>query len=295
MMTTLAVVGCSAMCASSSRTPCDSSSHVDEETTDLALPGAFGHDVPMGRYEHEVMNAVGLRGTVSVRDLAVLLDVSEQTIRRIVKPMVERGEVTKVHGAIVGVSATGEAPFLDRMNVERAAKVAVAAAVARLVHDRDAVVLDTGSTTAFIAQALRGHRGLTVVTNSSFVATTLATVPGNRVHMAGVELRNHDGASFDAQAFRVVRSMRVRVAVLSTSAIDMRRGCMVHEQCEAEMSAAMGEIADTRVVAADASKFGRSALVSLAPFRSGDTVVTDRRPDRAYVRLLDPARVHVAP
>jgi DeoR family glycerol-3-phosphate regulon repressor len=241
------------------------------------------------------MSAVGLRGTVSVRDLAALLDVSEQTVRRVVRPMVERGDVRKVHGAIVGVTATGEAPFLERMNVEREAKVRIAAAVASLVRDRDTVALDTGSTTAFIAQALRAHHGLTVVTNSSFVATTLATVPGNRVHMAGVELRNHDGASFDAQAFRVVRSMHVRVAVLSASAVDPRRGVMVHEQCEAEMSSAMGDIADVRIVAADASKFGRSALVALPAFGADDLVVTDTRPSRVLERTLRPARVVVAP
>ncbi|MEX1107204.1 MAG: DeoR/GlpR family DNA-binding transcription regulator [Ilumatobacteraceae bacterium] len=249
----------------------------------------------MGRYEHEIMSAIGLRGTVSVRDLAALLDVSEQTVRRVVKPMVDRGEVRKIHGAIVGVTATGDAPFLERMNVERDAKVGIAATVADMVRDGDTIALDTGSTTAFIAQALRGHHGLTVVTNSSFVATTLATVPGNRVHMAGVELRNHDGASFDAQAFRVVNAMRVRVAVLSASAVDPSRGVMVHEQCEAEMSASMGEIADLRIVAADASKFGRSALVALPSLRADDVVVTDRRPDRTIERTLRPARVIVAP
>jgi DeoR family glycerol-3-phosphate regulon repressor len=248
----------------------------------------------MGRYEHEVMNAVGLRGTVSVRDLAALLDVSEQTVRRVVKPMVERGEVHKVHGAITSVTSTGDAPFLTRMNVARDAKVAIAARVAQLVRDGDTVALDTGSTTGFIAQALRGHHGLTVVTNSSFVATTLATIPGNRVHMAGVELRNHDGASFDAFAFHVIRSMKVRLAILSASAVDPTRGPMVHEHCEAEMSAAMSAIADQRIVAVDAGKFGRSALVAVGPLRAGDVVVTDERPSTTIARALRPATVLVA-
>ena len=97
--------------------------------------------VVMGRYEHEVMNAVGLRGTVSVRDLAALLDVSAQTVRRVVKPMVQRGEVHKVHGAITSVTSTGDAPFLTRMNVARDAKVAIAARVAQLVRDGDSVAL----------------------------------------------------------------------------------------------------------------------------------------------------------
>jgi DeoR family glycerol-3-phosphate regulon repressor len=240
----------------------------------------------MSVYEQEVLNAVGLRGTISVRELAALLSVSEQTVRRVVKPLVERGVVDKVHGAVVGRSRPGEAPFLARMALHQRAKVAIAARVASMVVDGDVIALDTGSTTGFVAQALRQHRGLTVVTNSTFIATTLATIPGNRVHMAGVELRNHDGASFDASAFAVVQSMQVRVAILSASAIDTRRGLMVREQAEAEMSATMSAIADLRVFAVDASKLGQSGLVALAPLTGADTLVTDLHPVEALGGVL---------
>ncbi len=245
----------------------------------------------MARYEEEVLNAVALRGTISVRELATLLNVSEQTVRRVVQPLVERGAVDKVHGAVVGRSRPGEAPFLARMTVHQREKVAIAGAVAALVRDGDAIALDTGSTTGFVAQTLRQHRGLTVVTNSTFIATTLATIPGNRVHMAGVELRNHDGASFDSSAFAVVRSMRVRVAILSASAIDARRGLMVQEHAEAEMSAAMGDIAEQRVFAVDSSKFGMQGLVALPPVRAGDVIVTDRAPDAELRAALAPGEV----
>lgn len=254
----------------------------------------------MARYEHEVMNAVGLRGTVTVAELASLLDVSEQTVRRVIRPMVQRGEVAKVHGAVVANHQTGprgaggEAPFLARMNVNQRAKLAIAAEVATLIADGDSIALDSGSTTGFIAQALRQHRALTIVTNSSFIATSLATIPGNRVHMAGVELRNHDGASFDRAAFAVVSAMKVRCAILSTSAVDSERGFMVHEHCEAEMSSTMADIADVRIVAVDHTKFGTIGLVALAPLRRGDHVVTDAKPARGFASVLGNATVRVA-
>lgn len=240
-----------------------------------------------------MLNAVALRGSASIRELATLLSVSEQTVRRVVRPLVERGAVDKVHGAVVGRSGVGDAPFLARMTVHQREKVAVASGVAALVRDGDTVVLDTGSTTGFVAQALRRHRGLTVVTNSTFIATTLATIPGNRVHMAGVELRNHDGASFDRSAFDVVRAMRVRLAILSASALDATSGLMVQELVEAEMSAAMGAIAERRVFAVDSSKFGRSGLVALPSLGEGDVVVTDDEPGAALRGALVPASVEV--
>jgi DeoR family glycerol-3-phosphate regulon repressor len=239
------------------------------------------------RLEHDVLNVVSLRGSMGVRDLAVLLGVSEQTVRRVVRPMVERGQVAKVHGAVVATQRPGEQPFLARMNVARQAKVAIAAEVARLIDDGDSVVLDTGSTTGYIAQALRQRRELTVVTNSAFIATSLATIPGNRVYVAGTELRSHDGASFDRRAFEVVQSMRVRWAVLSASAVDPECGFMVHDRAEAEMSAAMAAIADIRIMAVDCSKWGRRALVAVDRLREGDIVVSDGPPTRDYCSLLE--------
>ncbi len=240
------------------------------------------------------MNAVALRGSVTVRELAMLLHVSEQTVRRIVKPLVERGEVEKVHGAVVGRTRPGEAPFLARMTIHQRAKVAIANMVASLVRDGDVIALDTGSTTGFVAQALRRHRGLTVVTNSTFIATSLATIPGNKVLMAGVELRNHDGASFDDSAFAVVRSMQVRLAILSASALDVQRGLMVQELAEAEMSSAMGGVAESRVFAVDSSKIDRSGLVALAPLGEGDVLVTDVPLPPGHASVLRPGRVLVA-
>lgn len=246
----------------------------------------------MASYEADVLQAVALRGRVTVRELAALLGVSDQTVRRVVGPMAERGDVDKLHGAILARTRTGEPPFLARMAMDQDAKVAVATVVAGIVADGDSIALDTGSTTGFIAQALRQHRNLTVVTNSTFVATILATIPGNRVHMAGTELRNHDGAAFDDDAFRTVRSMRVRYAVLSASAIDPKRGVMVHEHAEAEMWRAMAGIAERRIVAADHTKFGRSALVAIGTAQAGramqpgDIIATDVRPPRSCARVL---------
>ena len=248
----------------------------------------------MPLYEDDIMHAVAMRGSVSVRELAMLLNVSEQTVRRVVKPLVERGEVEKVHGAVVGRSRPGEAPFLARMAVNQRAKVAIAGRVAGIVRDGDVIALDTGSTTGFIAQALRQHRGLTVVTNSTFIATSLATIPGNKVLMAGVELRNHDGASFDTQAFSVVRSMQVRLAILSASGVDEQRGPMVQEHAESEMSAAMSGVAEQRVFAIDSSKFGRSGMFALPRLRAADIVVTEAPVTAPYRRALGAGQVVVA-
>jgi len=244
------------------------------------------------KYEHEIMNAVGLRGTIGIADLSSLLGVSDQTVRRIVKPMVAAGAVRKVHGAIVSVENPSDPPFLARMALNKAEKIAIADRVANLVSNGAALAIDTGSTSGYVAQALRRFQDLTIVTNSAFIASTLAMVPGNRVFMAGTQLRSHDGAAFDRAAFDVIATLHVDYAILSASAVHPQRGFLVQEQCEADISKAMMDIADRRVMAVDRSKFGaRRSMIRLPKLRDGDILVTDSKPEPDYQALLSHMRI----
>lgn len=232
----------------------------------------------MSKYESQILSIVNLRGSISVLDAAQELGVSDQTVRRVVKPLVARGDISKVHGALVSNRSALDPPFLSRMAHNRSAKIAIAREVATLVRDGDSIAIDTGSTSAFAAQALRERKNLTVVTNSAFVASTLAMIPGNNVSMAGTQLRDHDGASFDRSAFEVIERIQVDYALLSASVVDPRKGFLVHEQCEVDIATAMMGNAGRTIMAVDASKFlpqERRPAMRQPDLRPGDILITD--------------------
>ena len=248
----------------------------------------------MSKYAHQIENAVALRGSISVGDLSGLLGVSDQTIRRVIRPLVEAGKVRKVHGAIVSVERPADAPYPARMQLMRAEKTAIATLIAARIQDGEALALDSGSTSGFIAQALQIRRNLVVVTNSTFIAATLATVPGNRVFMAGSQLRDHDGAAFDRQAFATIARMQVDRAILTASKVDPQRGFVAYAAGEADIAEAMQEIAGATVMAADHTKFGPAAAGGgqfALPLRPGSLVATDRDPGPAFAEVLRPHRL----
>src|SRR3546814_581868 len=109
------------------------------------------------------------------------------------------------------------------------AKRLIASQVARMIKNGDSLILDIGSTTAYVARALRGHHELFVVTNSVAVAQMLATRNNNRVFMAGGELRAHDAGAFGSEAVGFVRQFSVQYAILSAAAIAAETGCMLFE------------------------------------------------------------------
>lgn len=233
----------------------------------------------MSKYTQDIEQALALRGTMTVAELSELLGVSDQTIRRVVKPLEAEGRLQKMHGAIRSVANPVTAPFQTRMMHNRAAKARVAERVLDLIEDGESLAIDTGSTSGFIAQALAARQRLTVVTNSAYVAGTLAMRPGNRVFMAGTQLRDHDGAAFDRAAFAVIERMQVDTAILSASQVHPRRGLLVGEACEAEIAAAMATISGRVIFGVDHSKFiaeAAAGMVALTAFDTPPLLVTDQ-------------------
>ena len=230
-------------------------------------------------------------GTCSIADLAQRMNVSLETIRRDVKPLTDAGEVVKVHGAVSLPFHFGEAPFERRMRENADAKRAIAAQTARHIQDGASVMLDTGTTTSYLARELRKRRDLTVVTNSSDVARTLATVNGNTVYMAGGALRGDNGAAFGHAAVDFVSRFQVHHAIISIGAMSAETGAMDNNFEEAEFARVLLSRGAKRMIVSDCAKFGRQGLVKVCDFADIDMLITDAAPTGALAEALAAAGV----
>ena len=228
----------------------------------------------------DILRILETEGSVSISALARQLGVSLETVRRDVRPLTETGALVRIHGAVGLAGQLGEAPFQKRMRDNAAAKQAIARAVAATIRDGDSVMLDTGTTTSFLARELTGHRRLTVVTNSSDIARTLA--------MAGGELRSDSGAAFGTSALEFIARFTVHHAIISAGAVDAG-GVMDYALDEAEFARLVLSRGERRVVVTDHTKFGRRGLIAVAGFADLDEIVTDRAPDEAISRRLTEA------
>ncbi|HRX36065.1 MAG TPA: DeoR/GlpR family DNA-binding transcription regulator [Aestuariivirga sp.] len=226
----------------------------------------------------DILKLVHERGTVRVEEIASRLGVSQETVRRDIRPLALAGEVVKLHGAIALPHDVGEAPFERRLRENAEAKRAIARHAARHISDGDSLMLDTGTTTSIFARELLRKRNLTVVTNSSDVARTLSTVNGNQVYMAGGELNGDNGAAFGVSAVRFVASFNVRHTFISISAMDALAGPTDSSLDEAEFARMLLARGERRYILTDSSKFGRRALIKVCEFGEFETLVTERAP-----------------
>jgi DeoR family glycerol-3-phosphate regulon repressor len=240
-----------------------------------------------------IVRALREQGACRIRELADQLQVSGETIRRDIIEMARDGLIRKVHGGAAAADPLQEPSFSQRMSTHAEAKQVIARLASAEVKNGDTLMLDTGSTTAFVAQALVNHRDLLVVTNSVDIARTLATRNGNRVYMAGGELRADDGAALGPTATDFIAQFHVHTAILSTGAIDIDEGLMDYDLAEAAFSRVVISRAERMIVVADHSKFGRRGLVGVCPLESVDLLITDRPPPAEFAARFAAAEVAI--
>ncbi|WP_420584850.1 DeoR/GlpR family DNA-binding transcription regulator [Ruegeria sp.] len=245
------------------------------------------------REEEIVRTLFKTGGSCRVSFLANELGVTLETIRRNVRTLEKRGIVRKVHGGVHLLEDILEPPLESRLDKKVDAKEKLAKAVAETISNGDSVFLDIGSTTAYVAQALRDHSDLFVVTNSIFVAHTLATRNNNKLFMAGGELRPHDGGAFGVEAQNLIRRLNVRFAILSVGAVNAEQGFMLHDLQEANLAHIAMDRAQVRIVVADSEKLGKRAPVTLEEADRINLLFTDTQPAKDIRDMLSANDVDV--
>jgi DeoR family glycerol-3-phosphate regulon repressor len=244
--------------------------------------------------EVEVLDALHqLGGAARNANLAILLEVSEETIRRTTKSLAKSGLVRRVHGgSYLPDLKAGEGVF-SRLGLRQGEKGRIGAAAVALIPDGACVFLDVGSTTSFVAQALNARRGLVVVTNSLNAAQALAEQAGNQVFVAGGQLRRDEWGMFGAETIEFVQKFNIDVAILSVDAIDVERGFLLSGADEVSVARAVAKLADQTIVVADHQKFGQIAPLVLCPPQSVDAVVTDQALGQGFEKIFRDWDIHV--
>jgi DeoR family transcriptional regulator, aga operon transcriptional repressor len=229
------------------------------------------------RRRRDIQARVEQTGYVEARQLATELMVDVSTIRRDLDALARVGLVQRTHGGALPVNEGQpiDLPYEVKKRERLAEKRAIAAYAASLVTDGSSLVLDSGSTTYALAEAIRERRDLTVATNDLRIAHYLAASGGLRLFVTGGQLIDSVFTLGGPGALANLAGLHVDWAFLGADAIDAGAGVTNVNTVEIPIKQAMLESGAHKVLLADSSKFGRKALAKVAGSDAFDFIVTD--------------------
>ena len=247
-----------------------------------------------GDRQAKIVNIIRQRHRVTVNELAEVLNISRETIRRDLTELDRAGKVHKIYGGASLPITIGEGLFGDRMGDNVTAKVQVAAEAVKLVSPGETILIDTGSTTVYFAEKLVELSDLTVVTNSAEIARIISLSPMKpRVFLLGGQFNGDNRQTFGNFAISQVGLFRAHHAILTIGALDAKTGVMDFSIEEAQLAQAMIEQADSLTIIADGSKFERIASFKVCGLDQVTNLVCDQYPSEKIKAALLEAGVNI--
>lgn len=247
-----------------------------------------------GNPRHDrLIQLIAKHGYMNIDELAQLLDVSTQTVRRDIRKLSEQGLITRHHGGAGRSSSVVNTAFEQRELSYTEEKISIAEAIADYIPDRSTLFITTGTTVEHIARALMNHSHLRIITNSLRVAHVLYKNTDFEVMVPGGAVRANNGGIIGPNAVTFVEGFRADYLITSVGAIEANGDLLEFDVNESSVVKAMMAHSRHTLLAVDHTKFHTSAAVAIGNICQATTLFTDALPPANMLMLLQQQQVEL--
>lgn len=237
---------------------------------------------------HDIVQTALHHGKVLVDDLVEKYGVSAVTIRADLNLLNDKGLLIRARGgALANNRVSKELSIEQKRHDNLGIKQRIATEAVCHIREGEAVILDSGTTTAEVALRLHTFRRLVVMTNGFNVAQNLLGAPGIEILMTGGTLRAKSQSFFGRQAEDSLRLYHFDKVILGVDGFDFHAGITTHFEYEAILNRLMCDVAKEVIVVTDSSKFNRTGVHRIRAFDQIQTLITDEGIPDTFANALE--------
>ena len=222
-----------------------------------------------------ILDVLEEKRSVTVAELADLLDISESTARRDITVLDRAGRLVKVFGGAIAadnVYLSAEPTVAQKSEINLEEKKQIARYAASLIQPQDFVYLDAGTTTGYIIDFIEETEA-SFVTNAVAHAQRLAA-GGLRVILVGGTLKSSTEAVVGTTAVMMLKDYHFTRGFFGTNGVSRTAGFTTPDSDEALVKRTAMEQCRKAYVLCDHSKFNTVSSVTFAQLSAG-IVLTD--------------------
>ena len=229
----------------------------------------------------EILYLLLHQGKTSVEQLAEHFRTSSTSVRRDLARLERQSLVHRTRGGAMLAGQTYEpfrfdATFTERENRFQREKQLIGTTAATLIGDDETIGLTAGTTTTQVARALRGRKGLRVLTNAVNIGLELSASEGPQTTLTGGCMIWPGAFSLTGPtALEAIEGFVLDRVLLGVTGIDAEHGATMIEVEEAAISRVMVRQAREVVVVADSSKIGMTSRAVICGIQKINVLITD--------------------
>ena len=226
---------------------------------------------------NEIVALIRANERVKVSELSEKYGISEVSIRKDLEILEEMGQLTRVYGGAVALNKLYvNMDINERYKFNADAKKRIAENIAEFIDDNDTIMMNAGTTLAYILRAIKGKKNINIVTNSLQNANEASLYSSFNVILLGGEFDSKYQFTYGIDAERQIENYHATKCILSVDGVSAKSGLSLYYSNEVALARKMIESSSTVIVAADGSKIGRKAFARIADARRADIMITTK-------------------
>jgi DeoR family fructose operon transcriptional repressor len=242
--------------------------------------------------KQSLLNILKEKSSESVSNLSDLLGVSMVTIRADLDDLERKGLILRTHGgACIAERYQDIRKIANTLKENEGEKKKIASLAASLINTGATIIIDAGSTTAYLAAMVR-DMSLTVITNSLPVVRELSSSETVEVLISCGALRKSSQSVIGAAARFFFDQINADILFLGASGFSILGGISCTNLVEAETKRLMMARSMKVCLLADSSKLEKVYMAHLCGWDGVDAFVTDFLPEESR-RILEEKGVEV--
>lgn len=212
-----------------------------------------------------------------VDQLADQFHMSVETIRRDLIDLERDGYIQRTRGgATFNKYRAKELDFEKKLATNQAAKIEIARVACNYIEDGSAIAMGNGSGNIALARQLAETKeNLTVVTTSYDVANIINENPSFMVFVASGVLRKHNRSIVGPHCIDCLDRFRVDKTIINVDGLSIEDGITQYNLDEAAVASKLVQIAHTKIILTESSKFDTIAFSRVCDSREIDYIFTD--------------------
>ncbi|WP_312642212.1 DeoR/GlpR family DNA-binding transcription regulator [Hydrogenoanaerobacterium sp.] len=230
---------------------------------------------------NQLIEILKVRSFVSIKELALMLGVSEMTIRRDLKILEQNRIAENVYGTSVYNPAhtvsknDNEYNLFSEVEKQNIQKDSIGRFAASLVEQGDIIIVDTGTTTERIVPYLPTNSDITVLCYNINILMELRRNPGVKMMFAGGHYHSNTQMFECAEGIDFIRGLRAQKVFVSAAGVHAGLGVTCIENYEVPTKRAILKSSLERILVADSSKFDVVRPAYFCDLSEINTIITD--------------------
>ena len=221
-----------------------------------------------------ILEEIRTYNKVKSTDLCSQLNVSEDTIRRDLKELSDKGKIKKVHG---GAMASNYIPFShkEREVYAHTEKVKIVRKARKLLKDDMVISMDGGTTNLEMARLMPQDIHLTVVTNSFPIASQLTEHPHIDILFLGGKVLKSAQVSIGLDVIKPLAQIKTDLCFIGTRSLDLENGLTDIDREEVQVKQMMIESTAKVVCLTLSEKLGTYQPYKICAAGEIDIIITE--------------------